>query len=445
MHRTRSETEFSSFARQLTTITLISLICANLHTFSLFFSTPSPLRASLTYDDLLSVPPYDPTGLIPFRSEESFTPDELAAAISSLRLPTWSRGHLTCADSRSEVTCGQVVHAWRAIHAWEERISYIKNTSQIPVIHVWTKKGGVGNRVMQQLVSLVIAMKTGRRPFPFDNPTEYEWPATVVGANGCPLGHLHVDLPGDGGFFGINFTAPNYANNHLHLRMVFPSSMVYLHHQLAQFCKEAFGMHAQYFLVNYLMGIPKRYIDKCRFLTDPVPTTVRLFGLHLRVHFADAFFSRGWKETMSVVVPFCEMQRARKATTFVLATDNQKLFEEFGKVVKVLAAPVHRMTDGSVDSGITDITMLMLCEEWLLTWRSTYSALISQRMGRRPWMVEKYSKQVFMVSHSQVIFSQTPLYGQMPDWKVFEMSAVAAIATRGQVESIRFFYRWLAL
>jgi hypothetical protein len=441
--------EFEYFARQIAFLAIIVLVCANLFTYPFFFrATPHSLSPSVNSRDHLSIPSVNYTNFFPVRDNVVFTSAELTEAITSLHLPDWSRGHVNCSNARSEVTCAQVVKAWRAIRAWETALTTrgITSTSHIGVIHVFTKQGGIGNRVMQQTVASVIAMKTQRKVFPFDSGRhEYEYPPTIASATGCPLGKPHIELRGDGEFFRANFDPPNFANNHLHLRMVFLSSMIYLHHQLSAFCREAFGMHAHYFLLNYIMRIPARYRDGCKAITNKVPTTVRLFGIHLRFHFANAFFSRGVGQTLGVVLPFCKAQLAHKPTTFVLATDNQDMFNHFNAAIKVLPVPVQRATDGADRWALTDIVMLMLCEEWLLTWRSTYSALVALRLARRVWMVEKYSMTVFLTSHSQVLHIQTPLYIRMPDWKPFDLNSIASVCGQGQVEAMRFYYRWFVL
>jgi hypothetical protein len=338
------------------------------------------------------------------------------------------------------------VKGWRAIQSWEDTIASrgIRNTSHVGIIHTFTKRGGIGNRVMQIMVASVIAMLTGRKVCPFDGGRhEFEYPPTVESARDCPLASLHFDIPRNGDFFNINFS--NYRNNHLHLPGVSLSSLVYLHRDLAKFCRGAFGIHAQYFLINYIMRIPQRYREKCKALTDGVPATIRLFGLHLRFQYADNFYSRGMKETLAVAMPFCLDQLAHRPTTFVLATDNEQLFAAVSQRIRILAAPIQRVADGQDDSALTDIVMLMLCEEWLLTWRSTYSALISLRMGRRAWVVEKYTNEVYLMSHSQVMHSQTPLYIRMVNWKPFDLNSIGNIGQEGQVEALRYYYRWCVL
>jgi hypothetical protein len=341
-----------------------------------------------------------------------------------------------------------VVRAARAVRAWERAVDArgIRNASHIGVIHTYTKRGGIGNRAMQHLVAAVIAMATQRMVFPFDfGHHEYEYPPTFRSALGCPLGHTHVEIPGNGQFLHANFTPPNYAANHLHLRMVFLSSMIYLHPQLSRFCRDTFGLHANYFMLNYIMRIPERYLKNCEAFLERVPRTVRLFGMHLRYHYADNFYSRGIPQTLAAVLPFCTDQLAFRPTVFFLATDNQDLLNAVKQQITVITAPVRRGADGPDDSALTDIVMLMMCEEWLLSWRSTYSGLISLKMGRRCWMIEKYSTHVFLASHSQILHFQTPLYIKMWEWKSFDLNSIAEIRPHGQVENMRYYYRWFIL
>jgi hypothetical protein len=56
----------------------------------------------------------------PHVANDSFTADKLSDAVANLPLPTWSRGHVGCAHPKSEVTCSEVVRAWRTVRGWVE-------------------------------------------------------------------------------------------------------------------------------------------------------------------------------------------------------------------------------------------------------------------------------------------------------------------------------------
>jgi hypothetical protein len=399
----------------------------------------------------------DPTGYLRFDEAISFEPKELTDAISNLALPTWSRAHVACSDARSEVTCGRVVKAWRAIRRWEMAIQAQGNynDTHMSVIHTFTRRGGIGNRAMQETVASVIGMVMDRAVSVYwtsghqhRDRNEYEYPPSGViryARGNCPHTKQDMAVRGDGTFFSFNFSKGNYAGSHFSLRMTFLSSMAYLHPQLSSFCREHFGSHAQYFLLNYLIRIPIDFRSKCAKLIEFVPRSVRLFGIHLRFHMVDSFFARSVPDVLAVTIPFCKAQMAKRPTQFVLGTDNQALFDEFKRQVDVVSAPVYRKPDSDQPGALTDLTLLMMCEEFLLTARSTFSSMIAIRVGKWAWLMEKNTQEVYRLTHSQVSHQQTPLYMHMPQWKPFDMTAIANMGAPGQVEALRFYYRYFVL
>jgi hypothetical protein len=122
----------------------------------------------------------------------------------------------------------------------------------------------------------------------------------------------------------------------------------------------------------------------------------------------------------------------KKPTQFVLGTDNQQLFDRFKHQVNVISAPVYRKTDADHPGALTDLTLLMMCEEFLLTARSTFSAMIALPVAKWAWLIEKDAQEIYRLTHSQVSHHQTPLDLQVPDWKPFDMTAIANMGRRGR-------------
>jgi hypothetical protein len=447
-------------SRQIGAWAVICLVVANWAAH--FGRAAAPVRASTAVSAGAAPRPGAPGAAdaagLPAFAAPPFAPSELAAATAALGFPAWSRGFVNCTHARSEVTCGQVVCAWRAIRAWERAVAASGNTgdAHAGVVHTRALRAGIGNRVMQEMVGAVIAMVSGRAVSVvcrspnndvFKDRNDYEYPATGViryAARECP--GPDVDVPSDGRFFATDFTDAAFRGKHLRLKQTTLSSMAYMHPTLSAFCIRHFGAHAQFFVMNYIMRIPQRYIDFCRRLTEGVPATVRLFGVHLRYHYADNFYSITMERTLSIAVPFCLDVQAQRPTAFAFATDNWELFVRFGKAVKVISVPgMIREPDRDHDSALMDLTLLMICEDWLLSARSTFSALVALRVARRFWLIEKYANTIYLVSHSQVAHFQTPMYMNMVQWKPFDISSLGNIGSPGQETAMRYFFRYFVL
>jgi hypothetical protein len=326
--------------------------------------------------DVLPQDPSDGSLYFPRTGDDfSYTAADVQEATLRLGIPTWSRSYVNCTDDRSEVTCGQIVKAWRAIRKWELAVApkTPKDDYSLEIVHTWTKLGGIGNRMMQEMVGGVVAMMLnrtvsvycrspvrrrwkGQNDYHFVRSGVIEYPSPPT----CPHGHNHSTIPCDAPFYHADFFGPKQKDRHIFFGMTLLSSMVYLHPQLFEFVREAFGHHAQYFMLNYLMRIPDGYITQVTELTKAVPRTVVLFGVHLRFQYAGQYYSRGIAETLSVAVPFCQAQQARRPIAFAFCSDNVELFDRFKSKFKVISAPVYRAPDADHVTALTDLALLIM-------------------------------------------------------------------------------------
>jgi hypothetical protein len=155
-------------------------------------------------------------------------------------------------------------------------------------------------------------------------------------------------------------------------------------------------------------------------------------------------YTRGPQETCALAVPFCKRQLQLRPTVIALASDNQQLFDMFKEQVSVLSAPVFRQNDADHYTGLTDMAMVMMCQEWLLSARSTFSGIVALRVARKFWMIEKYATAIYRVSSSQVAHYQTPLY--YPErCSGSELSCMARLAVPESEEALRFYWKYLVV
>ncbi|OHT14472.1 hypothetical protein TRFO_15123 [Tritrichomonas foetus] len=431
----------------------------NISSYIFYYSTN---KANLPIDSISIVD--EPPAIIPdfggiptFDEKIEYDEKELNDAILKLGLPTWSRAYVHCSDPKSEVKCEQVIKAYRKILEWENVVKSIpKNDSTPLLIHTYTKNGGIGNRIMQETVASIVAMILGRAVSVSvsvpngkgrKNRHPYDYPAakTIRYMNNklddCGNIIPHLNVGSEDKYINYVFDPENLKNTHVVFRTVSLSSLIYMNQQVSDFAREFFGMFAQYFIMNYISIIPQRFLDAVQLLIKDIPADVRLFGVHLRFQWAGQFYSWSIEDTMKKVVPFIEYISNQKPTCFALASDSQEMMNKFGEHFKYIESKAMRMADGDHETGFLDIVMLMMCDECLLSYRSTFSNLVCMRTGKRPWYIEKDAPKIFLGFNSQGGV-QHPIY-HTKYWKIYLTNEYAHHANNE--EALRYYFRYLAV
>lgn len=415
--------------------------------------TVSPIHfLKINYNRTIN-PEYDM--IPPFDEKIQYNNTELEIAIQKLNLPTWSRAYVHCSDSRSEIKCGQVIKAYRKIIEWEKIVqNQPKDDSSPFLVHTYTKNGGIGNRLMQECVASILGIMLGRAvsvdasvpagsqrqrsKHPYTYPISGTVRYSNLGLNGCGQKTNHIELSN---FLPYDFNETVMIGSHLVFKSVTLSSIIYQNQKVSSFAQEFFGMFAQYFIMNYISNIPDKYLQAVYQLFKEVPANVRLFGVHLRFQWAGQFYSWSIPDTMSKVVPFISSIIKEKPTQIALASDNQDMMNAFGSHFHYLHSGAMRAADMDHNSGFADIVMLMYCDECLLTYRSTFSSLISIRTGKRPYLIEKQSKMIFLAFNSQCGI-QSPIY-HTKYWKVYMSNYYCRLVDN--VDAMKYYFRYLAL
>lgn len=179
---------------------------------------------------------------------------EVEEAEIFLKLPTWSNGYKNCSDPESEVSCFEVVRAYKAIKKYEESVKAQKTKGYV-IVQI--SKQQLADKMSKLYQGLSIAMATGRRvrvksdDFPFELPDYFESPPESY--NGYIVPHDYK-----AGCANLNTNQENI----ILADSSWPQVM-YTHHEVAPFLRNNFGFHAAYFLGNYLFGSTQKPIAKC--------------------------------------------------------------------------------------------------------------------------------------------------------------------------------------
>jgi hypothetical protein len=352
--------------------------------------------------------------------KETFTETELEAAISGLNLPTWSRSYQRCDSPQSEVTCAQVVHAWRTLNGWSiSQRSPFSTHHHFLVLHAFD---GVGNRMSTEVATFVIALLhnltyTVRGRFPtqtgqWANGQAFDFHPSVSVVGLSNISEIDEYFEPETVGFRLNsfdewysYDFDNLVSTHetLYFDMLLYATMPYTNPQLASFCYEHFGTHLVYFVSNFLMTFPSEAMEQAHLVFDTIPANVRAFGVHIRFHKAGQYFTYTIERTFEVIKPFLKYEFQSQPTIFAFASDSSVaeglIQHEFpGGVIKTSA---YRRSDGDHRSALYDMALLEMCDERLLTYRSTFSYQSMARVGKRAWFVDKETPDVFQISNSQ--------------------------------------------
>jgi hypothetical protein len=228
------------------------------------------------------------------------------------------------------------------------------------------------------------------------------------------------------------------------LQQLIYAPMAYGHFQTSAFLQQNFGMHAMYFMANYIIDLEPDILEAAKRAMAVVPTNVRVLGVHLRIQYPGQFYSHSFEQTMNVVAPFLLAQLREKPTVFGFASDAKMMenwfLQTFGKFV--IQTDAVRKADYDHRSALLDVVFLEMCDECLLTFRSTFSFAVAARRGTRCYFVEKEALDVFQLANSQA-GSLSILFHRwdVNDWQT---SRRFLIQTRNE-GAVRYYYKYLIL
>lgn len=412
------------------------------------------LKEESMFRDYKSIPRHLP----PPPPEINFTEKELNEAIEGLNLPTWSRSYVKCDNPQSEVTCSQVVHAYRVLNNWAQ---YIESTpfekrKHFTMEHLYD---GVGNRFSTDTTTFIIALMLNRS---YIMKSSYPKGRNWVSGQAFQFhpgvqqreGKLEEYFKQEGDRVKRNIQTFDlwytYDYNQmakfpiLYVDYLLYATMAYTHDQLSNFARENFGMHAAYFVCNFLMRIPEKSINTAKKSYSKVPANVRVFGVHLRFQLPGQFYSYNITRTIQTVIPFLKKKLEEKPTVFAFASDNPEMESAFKRHFgsNTITCETIRIADYDHESALNDIAFLEMADECLLTYRSTFSYVCAMRMGKRAWFVEKEAPDVFQASNSQA----TAISALFHNWDVndWQMNRRIHINDRNE-EALRYYCKYLLL
>jgi hypothetical protein len=225
------------------------------------------------------------------------------------------------------------------------------------------------------------------------------------------------------------------------LQQLMYSPMAYTRNEMFVFCVEHFGMHAVYFMSNFLFKIPQRTFESAFQFLNSVPDTTKVIGVHLRLQFPGQFYSHSCEQTMKVVKPFLQALADRHPTVFGFASDSTFMEAAFLGVFgpQTIQTNAIRVADYDHTSALLDLAFLQMANDCLLSFRSTFSFAVASTRGTRCWFVEKEAPQIFQIANSQAgSVSMQFHFFDVNDWQTSRRYFLRGL----NLQAVRYYYKY---
>jgi hypothetical protein len=140
---------------------------------------------------------------------------------------------------------------------------------------------------------------------------------------------------------------------------------------------------------------------------------------------------------------FCRREEEAKPTVFALATDSSAVFDQLLKRRTFIWLPVLRQRDADHASALIEFAMLMMCDEMVVTHRSSFSAAAAVRVGRRPWTLERDAQEIYRLSNSQTGHTVNGDAQHQNEQRIFEVNTVCHVSSDAECEAARYYFKYL--
>lgn len=319
-------------------------------------------------------------------------------AIAGLNLPVHVRNYVHCSRPESEVTCAQIIHAWRIVKEWRDMQNVLNRTiDDTHVVHVVPLEGSA-NQMFHLITGGLLSIAFNRTMFQVRNLEGYHVPDDAVRfqpvtCNKSQLGLFYDKIWDKYKWEGLQKSKYHFTVTHtLHTRY-----LVYT--GIGHFTTGHFGEHMIYFLGNYFIRINDNIFDHVMKFVGRIPKTTYLFGVHLRYQGGYPFFIGPLDKVYKVIVPFLNEQLKKRPTQIFLATDSRIILNNMTDFFKDSLITLRYLP--GTKSGINDLAMLMNCNKMICSFRSTFSYLASALTLKRSYWYDRDRPFLLYFSNSQ--------------------------------------------
>jgi hypothetical protein len=324
---------------------------------------------------------------------------------------------LDCSDKRSEISCSQIIKAYHIIKNYEITIKKSKENPKYLIQN--PVSCGQGNQLMLHAFCLLLSIISNRTLILIPTSSDrsnyimedlFDHPSVVLTSSESVSNQSFLWDPWMNSLNFDNFSKDNVLSMIrsdevvVKIDSVYPINFLYANEEIGKIAFDYFGFHAGYFLSNWVDRLKKETLNSALSLFGKYPKNIPILGLHIRVQYAPKFmYVESERKAFKVFSMFIEGFLNKTNGMIAFASDYDSLVNQAKEKYfnKIIISDVERIPDRNNKPALIDFAMLMNCNEFVGTYRSTFSEMVHIRTGIRPYYAEKRAASVFLASNSQ--------------------------------------------
>ena len=345
--------------------------------------------------------------------------------INFFHLPTWKRNFKPCWSPKSEITCSQLITAYNTIVAWEKEVANI-DFEDHRIIDI-LMKAGIGNGMYHAVSGLLMGIVLNRSVFSHYNFTD----AGLLFPKSVPIKEQSKKDKRDFKHLSNMEYWPDL-NYSVLLNFPLPMKSKYLFPYLLltdpvinEFTRTHFGIHFVYFLSNYINYFSESLLEFVLKVFQSVPKNIKILGVHIRDHHKQKHFIWNLDFLIRVLVPFLDdyHQNNKQYIFFTSNCDQYTKYFEDRYNNRFFVSEASKKEDGEKNDALIDIGCLMMCDEIIGTFRSSFTSIAGMRAMTNPYYLSAEIDYIFRFTSSQaglfsMIFDSTNGYNYMANYRL---------------------------
>jgi hypothetical protein len=319
-------------------------------------------------------------------------------------------------------------HAHTALQQWD-RITGNKSS-----LIFCNPQGGLGNTIVSAIASGILGLYFNKGIICYRCRREYfHFPSTGNARHGG--WSRFPDIPA---LYMSSFSRDDSRSFEMRF---FSSDHFLVHRQFGEFLFNTFGEYTIYYIGNHLFRVPlpiREQIDK---LMARIPQNIISIGIHVRTHFGIAAFMRNTQRGCDLISSFIRGHFGERPYQLCMASDSGHAVSSMKqKFPTLMQSGVHGFPDGDIGSAIIDFYFVQSCKELILTYRSTFSIMISALSNKTGYYYAEEWDGLIRFTTSQLGMTS----GVFQSTEPFNDKTCSLLHMRADHEqAIRTYYRYL--
>lgn len=223
------------------------------------------------------------------------------------------------------------------------------------------------------------------------------------------------------------------------------TSLMYFNSDVSEFAIKNFGFFAAYFLSNWIDRFSQNVTAPSNELFQNISFDTLVLGIHFR---SDNDLTQKYmvdvESALNIVFSFADLWMNRNNGLIVIAADSQEIIQRFskryGKNLLFIQVSI-RGSDIAFSTAFLDLEVLLNCNEYIGTFRSTFSHIVSIRSLIPTYFFERSGLEIWKSQNSQLGSIITFFESEHDHWCVQEMINVPG----PNILSLRYFYKYFLI